>query len=159
MFILLCEYLLNKILNNCKLKKLAMCAEIKICSRCKMKHTLFPLMKWLAKSWDITARLIVRLFSSMLVMWPIPECVVALCKADVVLLSLYASIICECLPVSESKGRRRQPRWLQWSTVSLKTGTIGVKPCRLRPPASPALVSICVWKPTSFSCYVALKVV
>lgn len=39
----------------------------------------------------------------------------------------------------ESKGRRRQPRRLQWSTVSLKTGTTGVKPCRLLPPASPAL--------------------
>uniref|UniRef100_A0A8C1CL35 WW domain containing adaptor with coiled-coil a n=2 Tax=Cyprinidae TaxID=7953 RepID=A0A8C1CL35_CYPCA len=40
-----------------------------------------------------------------------------------------------------NKGRRRQPRWLQWSTVSLKTGTTGVKPCKLRPPASPALVN------------------
>lgn len=39
----------------------------------------------------------------------------------------------------ENKDRKRQPRRLQWSTVSLKTGTTGVRPCRLHPPATPAL--------------------
>lgn len=39
----------------------------------------------------------------------------------------------------ESRSRKRRPRRLQWSIVSLRTGTTGVKPCRLLLSASPAI--------------------